>query len=71
VHDVWVFDTRGDLMVEVLVTTDWVGHYAGGYSRSEEIGRYLPGEFNAGWIDDVGFLEGANGKGARKSAEEG
>jgi hypothetical protein len=29
------------------------------------LGRYLSGKFNAGWIDDVGFLEGANGKGVK------
>jgi hypothetical protein len=33
---------------DVPVAADWVGHHAGGQSRSEETGRYLSGEFNAG-----------------------
>jgi len=56
---------------DVLVTADWVGHHAGGWNWSEEVGGYLSGEFNAGWIDDVEFLEGANGKGVKKNAGEG
>ena len=36
------------------------------------LGRYLLGKFNVGWIDDIGFLEGANGKGKmRERADKG
>ena len=35
------------------------------------LGSYLSGEFNAGWIDAIEFLEGANGKGVRENAGEG
>src|SRR5271155_1339631 len=70
VHRLRVF-RRVFVTGDVLVTADWVGHHAGGWSRSEEIGRYLSGEFNAGWIDDVGFLEGANGKEVREKCGRG
>ena len=56
---------------DVPVTADWVEHHAGRQNRSEEAGRYLSDEFNAGWIEDVGFLEGGDGKGVRKNAGEG
>jgi hypothetical protein len=65
VHRLRVF-RRVFVTGDVPVAADWVGHHAGAQSRSEETGRYLPGEFNAGWIDDAGFLEGANGKGVRR-----
>ena len=55
---------------DVPVAADWVGHHVGGQSRSEETGRYLSDKFNAGWIADAGFLEGANGKGIRKNEGE-
>jgi hypothetical protein len=35
------------------------------------LGRYPSGEFNAGWIDDVGFPEGANGKGVKEKCGRG
>jgi hypothetical protein len=35
------------------------------------LGRYLSGEFNADWIDDVGFLERANGKGVKETRGRG
>jgi hypothetical protein len=57
------------VMGDVPVTADWVGHHASGRSRSEETGRYLSGEFKAGWIVAVGFLEGSNGKGVKKMRE--
>jgi hypothetical protein len=56
---------------DVFVTADWVEHHAGGQSRSEETGRYLSDEFNAGWVVDIRFLERANGKRVRKNAGEG
>lgn len=69
VHRLRVF-RRVFVTGDVPVAADWVGHHAGGQSRSEETGRYLSGEFNPGWIDDVGFLERAKGKGVRKNAGE-
>ena len=56
---------------DIHVAADWVGYCAGGQSRSEEASRYLSGEFNAGWIVAVEFLQGADGKGVRKNAGEG
>jgi hypothetical protein len=66
VHRLRVF-RRVFVTGDVPVAADWV---AGAQSRSEETGRYLSGEFNAGWIDDVGFLEEANEKGSGKCGRE-